>query len=232
MREKIRERKILVVDDEKDILDLIETVLKKQGFNYIMKAKSGAEAIHFCKNGHPDLIVLDIMLPDLDGYEVCKEIRHFSAVPIIFLSAMTEEIDRVLSFAIGGDDYLAKPFSPREMVYRIKAILNRVEPKEPTENVIVIGDLEIYKREAIVKKCGKEISLTAMEFKLIMFFAENKNAVLSKAQLLDAVWGLDFDGFDQTVAVHIRHLREKIEDDPQRPQYILTIKNLGYKFIG
>lgn len=229
----ILNRKILIVDDEEDLLDLMETVLRKEGFRRIITADTGEKALKLCKEKDPDIIILDIMLPDIDGYEICKEIRGFSNVPIIFLSAKSEEFDRLLSFALGGDDYITKPFSPKEVVYRIRAILRREQYNTHKDSTsIKISDLEINEEEGIVKKKDEVLQFTAMEFKLLIYLVENKNIVLSKTKIIDHVWGSDFDGFDNTLMVHIRHLREKIEDDPANPQYIQTIKKMGYKFLG
>lgn len=231
--ESIMEQKILLVDDEPDILVLMETVLMKEGFAKIMKAGNGKDALEICRTKMPNIIVLDIMLPDIDGYELCKQIREFSMVPIIFLSAKSEEIDKLLSFALGGDDYITKPFSPKEVVYRIKAILKREQYHTVQKrNTIQVNDLEICEEEGIVKKEGENLRLTAMEFKLLVYLVANRNIVLSKAQIIEAVWGSDFEGFDNTLMVHMRHLREKIEQDAAHPQYIQTIKKMGYKFVG
>lgn len=224
-------KKILLVDDEIDILDMMEIVLKKEGFKNIIKATSGKMAIDQFKLNSPDLIVLDIMLPDFDGYEVCKQIREMSIVPVIFLSAKDDEVDKLLSFALGGDDYITKPFSPKEVAYRIKAILKREQLyKEKEVEYIEIGNLRISEKRGYVEKAGKEIQLTAMEFKLLIFLVKNKNMILSKNQIIENVWGCDFEGFDNTLMVHIRHLREKIEDNAATPKYIQTIKRMGYKF--
>ena len=229
----ITQKKILLVDDEQDILDLVETVLHKEGFENIIKADTGMVGIKICREEKPDIMVLDIMLPDLNGYEVCKQIREFSTIPILFLSAKSEEIDRLLSFALGGDDYITKPFSPKEVAYRIKAVLKRSQINlEQKDNAIRINNLEVYKEEGIVKKNGVDITLTAMEFKLLIYFVENKNIIISKNSLLKNVWGSDFEGLDNTLMVHIRHLREKIEEDAGKPKYILTVKKMGYKFVG
>ena len=225
-------KKILLVDDEKDILDMVETVLKKEGFRNIIKATSGKSAIKEFEENRPDIIVLDIMLPDIDGNEVCRRIREISVVPIIFLSAKDEEIDKLLSFALGGDDYVTKPFSPKEVAYRIKAILKREQLyKEKESDLIQIGNLRISESKGYVEKDGEEVQLTAMEFKLLVFLARNKGIILSKSQIIESVWGSDFEGFDNTLMVHIRHLREKIEDDATNPKFIQTIKRMGYKFV-
>lgn len=224
-------KKILLVDDEVDILDMMEIVLKKEGFKNIIKATTGRQAVEEYRKSAPDIIVLDIMLPDFDGYEVCKQIREISIVPIIFLSAKNEEIDKLLSFALGGDDYITKPFSPKEVTYRIKAILKREQfYREQKAEWIEIGNIRISEERGCVEKNGKEIPLTAMEFKLLVFLAQNKGIVLSKSQIIENVWGIDFEGLDNTLMVHIRHLREKIEDNPTEPRYIHTIKKMGYKF--
>lgn len=225
-------RKILLVDDEIDILNMMETVLNKEGFKNIIKATTGQQAIEVYKKNLPDLIVLDIMLPDFDGYEVCRQIRKISIVPIIFLSAKDEEIDKLLSFALGGDDYITKPFSPKEVAYRIKAILKREELyREKKFECIEVGNLRINEIGGYVEKAGIELQLTALEFKLLVFLARNRGSIMSKSQIIENVWGSDYDGFDNTLMVHIRHLREKIEDDAAKPKYIQTIKNMGYKFI-
>lgn len=224
-------KKILLVDDEVDILDMMEIVLKKEGFNKIIKATTGKGAIEECQNSIPDIIVLDIMLPDMDGYEVCKMIRETSMVPIIFLSAKDEEIDKLLSFALGGDDYITKPFSPKEVAYRIKAIFKREQfYRDKDTKWIHVGNLKINEERGCVQKHGETLQLTAMEFKLLLYLARNKGMILSKSQIIEHVWGDDFEGFDNTLMVHIRHLREKIEDDSANPYYIQTVKKLGYKF--
>jgi len=226
--------KILLVDDEEDILDIIETVLKCEGFSRILKANNGKNALHICKEKNPDIIVLDIKLPDIDGYEICRRIREFSTVPIIFVSAKKDEVDKLLSFALGGDDYITKPFSAKELAYRIKAIIRReqIYSKVEINDSINVNDLEIVAEECVVRKNGKHIQLTAKEFSLLLYFVENRNIVLSKSRIIDSVWGSEYDGYDNTLMVHIRKLREKIEDDAANPQYIKTVKKLGYKFIG
>ncbi len=230
--DNVNKAKILLVDDEPDILNLMEAVLRKEGFSNITKADSGIAALDIFRNTIPDIVVLDIMLPDINGYEVCKKMRETSMIPVMFLSAKSEEVDKLLSFALGGDDYITKPFSPKEIAYRIRAILNREQyHKKGNHTNTKIDDIEIYEKEGIVKKAGKELNLTAMEFKLLVYMVNNKNIILSKSQLIEQVWGSEYDGYDNTLMVHIRHLREKIEDDAANPQYIQTIKKMGYKFV-
>ena len=225
-------KKILLVDDEVDILDMLEVVLRKEGFENIIKTTTGKDAMEACEKNHPDLVVLDIMLPDLDGYQVCKKIRETSMVPIVFLSAKEEEIDKLLSFTLGGDDYITKPFSPKEVAYRIKAILKRQEfYRSKSDSWMQIGNLRISEEKGCVQKNGETIPLTAMEFNLLLYLVKNRGNVLSKSQIIAQVWGSNFEGFDNTLMVHIRRLREKIENDPAKPFYIQTIKKLGYKFV-
>jgi DNA-binding response OmpR family regulator len=232
---EILDRKILLIDDEIELLKLIETVLKKEGFRRIIKATNGLEGISLCKSEKPDLIVLDIMMPHIDGFEVCKQIREFSFVPIVFLSAKSEDVDKILALGLGADDYVTKPFSPKEVAFRIKAHLRRniyiknelslKEEKISFGNVII----DLHKGEVI--KDNELLSLTPREYTLLSYMAKNSNQILSKQMLCDAVWGDDFEGYDNTIMVHIRKLREKIEADPSNPKHIITIKGLGYKLI-
>jgi len=174
------------------------------------------------------------MLPDIDGYEVCKQIRKFSHCPILFLSSKNDELDKILGLAVGGDDYVTKPFSPREVVYRVKAQLRRVQYKHNSTNdfSIKIGELMIDPNGCRVMKGNKEIELTAREFEILQYLAENKGRVISRERLYETIWGEDSFGCDNTIMVHIRHLREKIEEDPSAPKYIITMKGLGYKLVN
>ena len=233
---KMKDKKILLVDDEVDILNLLEAVLKKEGFNNIYKTTLGYEAIKMCKQMAPDLIVLDIMLPDIDGFEGCRRLREFCLVPIIFLSAKDEDVDKLLGLGIGGDDYITKPFSPKEVAFRIKAHFRRSEyfnlkSKTEQKRIIRFGDIEIDEDRAEVRKNKKIVTLTNKEYKLLLFLAQNPNKILSKSQILDWVWGCDFEGYENTLMVHIRHLRQKLEDDPANPKHIVTVKGLGYKLV-
>ena len=174
------------------------------------------------------------MLPDIDGYEVCKQIRQFSHCPILFLSSQNDELDKILGLAVGGDDYVTKPFSPREIAFRVKAQLRRMEYRKDSvqSKPILIGALTIDAEGCRVIKAGKELDLTAREFEILQYLAENKGRVISRERLYEALWGEDGFGCDNTVMVHIRHLREKLEDDPAAPQYIITLKGLGYKLVN
>ncbi|MGN2348953.1 response regulator transcription factor [Clostridium cagae] len=228
--------KILIVDDEIEILKLLETVLKKEGFNNVYTAKTLKEGLAEFNRVKPELVILDIMLPDGDGYEICKDIRSKSNVPILFLSAKTEELDKILGFAIGGDDYITKPFSPKEVAFRVKAHLRRVNynnenlnENNTEEKIIKFGPYVLNESRAELIKDSKTIELTAKELKILSLLAHNQNQIISKEKLWDKVWGEDYFGFDNTIMVHIRKLREKIEDDSSNPKYILTVRGLGYK---
>lgn len=224
--------KILIADDEPEILSLLEKALKLEGFNNVIKAQNGTDAVSLCKTEAPDAVILDIMMPGMDGYEVCKKIREFSIAPILFLSSKNDEVDKILGLAVGGDDYVTKPFSPKEVVYRIKAQLRRVSyGKASASDPIRVGRLVIDPDKCEVSIDGRTIGLTAREYELLKTMAENKGRVLSRERLYETVWGETGFGYDNTVMVHIRHLREKIESDPNDPKYIITLKGLGYKVV-
>ena len=230
----MNEYKIMVVDDEPDILDLLEKALKIEGYNHIIKMDNGKSAINACKENHPDIIILDVMLPDIDGYEVCKKIREFSFCPILFLSSKNDELDKILGLAVGGDDYVTKPFSPKEIAYRVKAQLRRARYKQnpSKEYSIKIGELMIDFEGCRVLKGNVSIELTAREFEILQYLAENKGRVISRERLYETIWGEDSFGCDNTIMVHIRHLREKLEDNPAAPKYLITMKGLGYKLVN
>ncbi|WP_330655546.1 response regulator transcription factor [Alkaliphilus sp. B6464] len=232
----ISDKKILLVDDEIDILDLLEAVLLKEGFQKIYKVTNGYEAIGISKEMKPDIIVLDIMMPYMDGFEVCRRLREVTFVPIIFLSARDEDVDKLLGLGIGGDDYITKPFSPKEVAFRIKAHFRRSEymalkDHVKEKNIITFGDIEINRDKGEVKRRGVPVDLTAKEHNLLLYLAQNPNQILSKNKIFEKVWGCDFEGYDNTLMVHIRHLRQKIEDAPANPKHIVTIKGLGYKLV-
>ncbi|MBU5311243.1 response regulator transcription factor [Tissierella carlieri] len=222
--------KILLVDDEKDILDLLETTLIKEGFKEIYKSLSGYEGIELCKKINPDIIVLDIMLPDIDGFQVCQSLREITLCPILFLSAKNDDIDKLLGLSLGGDDYITKPFSPKEVAYRIKAQLRRKAYLNTIENnIIEFGQISINEGKKEVSKNGQVLSLTAKEYQLLLYLAKYPNHILSKKTLYEAIWEEPYFGDDNTIMVHIRKIREKVEDIPSSPKYLLTIKGLGYK---
>jgi len=224
---------VLIIDDEEDILRIIKTVLLKEGIENVVTAATAKEGFAKFQTIEPDLVILDIMLPDGEGYDVCKQMRNTSNVPILFISAKTEEVDKLLGFAIGGDDYITKPFSPKEVAYRVKAQLRRADFRpldDVTDSILKAGPFELNEQTAELLKDGEVIELKPKELGLMTYFLQNINKVISKERLYDTVWGEDFFGSDNTVMVHIRRLREKIEVDPSHPKFINTIKGLGYKF--
>ncbi|MFO8192942.1 MAG: response regulator transcription factor [Bacillota bacterium] len=220
---------VLLVDDEKTLVKALTFNLEKEGFS-VEQAYDGEEALQKVFTLAPDIVVLDLMLPGLDGFEVCRRIRKKLDVPIIMLTARSEDIDKVLGLELGADDYLTKPFNARELVARIKAILRRsVVRNESTKKLIQIGDLQVDLLQHRVRLREQEISLTSKEFALLSFLVANAGNVYSREQLLEQVWGYDYYGDVRTVDVHIRHLREKLERDPGNPDYILTVWGTGYK---
>jgi len=227
------DRKILLVDDEKDIADLIEEVLRQDSFKNIKKAYTGMDAVQVCREYQPDVVVLDIMLPDIDGIEVCKQIREFSFCSILFLSSKNDDIDKILGLSCGGDDYITKPFSPREIVYRIKAQLRRQQyqsvMRTDVKGLLTVGGLALDRESSRIYKNEKEIDLTGREFLLLSYLMENADKIISKERLYEQVWGEYSSICDNTIMVHIRHIREKIEDTPSTPKQLITIKGLGYK---
>lgn len=220
---------VLVVDDEKTLVKALSFNLEKEGFR-VEQAYDGEEALQKVFAIKPDIVVLDLMLPELDGFEVCRRIRKKLDIPIIMLTARSEDIDKVLGLELGADDYLTKPFNSRELVARIKAILRRSSfREEESKKLLQIGSLQIDLLQHRVRLEGREIGLTSKEFALLSFMASNAGNVYSREQLLEEVWGYDYYGDVRTVDVHIRHLREKIEKDPGNPEYLLTIWGTGYK---
>ena len=221
---------VLLVDDEKTLVKALKFNLEKEGFQ-VEEAFDGEEALEKAFNLNPDIIILDLMLPGLDGFEVCREIRKKEEIPIIMLTAKGEDIDKVLGLELGADDYMTKPFNPRELVARIKAILRRSSVKdESLRKQIQIGSMQIDLLQQRVRLGEQEIDLTAKEFALLSYLASNAGRVYSREQLLEQIWGYNYYGDARTVDVHIRHLREKIEEDPSNPQLILTVWGTGYKF--
>lgn len=223
-------QKILVVDDEKPIADIIKFGLEKDGFDVVC-AYDGNEAVEMVKEHVPNLILLDIMLPYRDGMEVCREVRKTYDMPIIMLTAKDSEIDKVLGLELGADDYVTKPFSTRELIARVKANLRRnqkaQEPEEETKN-IAIGPLLIQPEAYLVTKRDQPIELTHREFELIYYLARHIGQVMTREHLLQAVWGYDYFGDVRTVDVTVRRLREKVEDNPSNPAWIVTRRGVGY----
>ncbi len=223
---------ILIVEDEKPISDILKFNLQKEGFNTIC-SYDGKEALEKALEEEIDLILLDVMLPSLDGFQVCRQIREKSNVPIIMLTAKEEEVDKVLGLELGADDYITKPFGMRELIARVKANIRRVgidSENNSNSNTIKLLDLEIDLEKFSVRKQGKSIELTLREFELLKFMANNPDKIFSREELLKDVWGYDYYGDIRTVDVTVRRLREKIEDDPSNAKYILTKRGLGYYF--
>ncbi|QZY57156.1 response regulator [Crassaminicella profunda] len=225
-------KKVLVVDDEQHIIELIQFNLESNGYD-VITSENGEDAIAVAEEEMPDVIILDLMLPGIDGFEACKKIRNNEKtrkIPIIMLTAKGEEMDKVLGLELGADDYLTKPFSVRELIARIKAVLRRFEevPKEVIKT-IKVNDIVMDIEKHEVMKSGEKIELTLKEFELLQILARNRGKVLSRNFLLDEVWGYDYFGETRTVDVHIRHLRKKIEDNDRYPVYIETIRGIGYK---
>lgn len=225
-------KKILVVDDEKPIADILQFNLENEGFE-VRCAYDGEEALEKVSEEKPDLILLDVMLPKKDGMEVCRELRRTYNMPIIMLTAKDSEIDKVLGLELGADDYVTKPFSTRELIARVKANLRRhyndsSEVSKEETNEIKIGDITIYPDKYMLRKKGEELELTHREFELFYFLAQHRGQVQTREDLLQTVWGYDYFGDVRTVDVTVRRLREKVEDDPSQPFYIMTRRGVGY----
>lgn len=231
-------KKVIVVDDELSIVTLLQYNLEQAGFN-VLTAMDGKKALELAETEQADVMILDLMLPELDGMEVCKEMRlkHIQT-PILMLTAKDDEFDKVLGLELGADDYMTKPFSPRELVARVKAIIRRTtgtrtqdveSNKVIVQEEIKIKDLIIYPDQYEASYQEQKLDLTPKEFELLLYLAHHKNRVLTRDQLLSAVWNYDFTGDTRIVDVHISHLREKIEENTKKPMYIKTIRGLGYK---
>lgn len=224
------EPKILLVEDEADLAELLRVTLNKEGLQQIFIASTLAQGEQLFYNVSPDIALLDVMLPDGESYELCKTIRQTSHIPILFMSAKTDEVDKLVGLAIGGDDYISKPFSPKEVAYRVKAHLRRAEYMTTSVAAIEVGPFTM-RDEAEIYQNGQLLELTAKEVGLLATFLRSPNRIISKETLFEKVWGEDFVGGDNTVMVHIRRLREKIETNPSAPKFITTVKGLGYKLV-
>ena len=225
------ERCILVVDDEQSIVDILSFNLKREGYK-VIEAYDGEEGYIKAISEKPDLILLDVMLPKMDGFDVCKKIREISSVPIIMLTARDEEIDKVLGLELGADDYMTKPFGVRELMARVKANLRRLaQPvKEESSDKMTFGALVIDNEKYEVSKAGQIVELTVREFELLKFLAAQPDKIFTRENLLEKVWGYEYYGDLRTVDVTVRRLREKLEDDPAEPTYIMTKRGVGYLF--
>ncbi len=228
--------KVLVVEDDQTLRSVLEYNLAKEGYR-VLTAEDGVEALELARAERPHLVILDIMLPRMDGLEVCRILRKESAMPILMLTARVEEVDKVVGLELGADDYVTKPFGMRELLARVRAMLRRIQvaegpgvvPDEAGLPLIKAGDLEVDERRHRVSSRGSKIDLTPTEFALLAFLARNAGRVFTRDQLLQNVWGYDYAGDTRTVDVHIRWLRQKIEADPSRPRHLLTVRGVGYK---
>jgi two-component system response regulator RegX3 len=222
--------KVLVVEDEQSLREPLVFMLEKEGYE-VIEAQDGLEAIAHFESSAPDVILLDLMIPKLDGNQVCKKIRLQSNVPIIMLTAKDSEVDKVVGLEIGADDYVTKPYSTRELLARMKAVLRRnQQPQVDTGAVLVAGELRFDSERHQVTLSGNPIAFPLKEFELLELLMENVNRVLTRGQIIDRVWGSNYFGDTKTLDVHIKRLRSKIEEDPARPKYIQTVRGLGYKF--
>ena len=229
-RETMRAR-ILVVDDEKVVTEVVERYLRVEGYE-VSVASDGTEALRLAQEWAPDLVVLDLMLPEVDGLEVCRQIRRDSLVPIIMLTARGDETDRVVGLELGADDYVAKPFSPRELTARVKSVLRRAQSGhvQAAGGTLRFDRLTVNPQTRVVMADAEEAHLTGKEFDLLFFLASNPGQVFTREQLMDKAWDYTYAGDSSTVTVHIRRLREKVEVDPVKPRYIKTVWGVGYKF--
>lgn len=223
---------ILVVDDEQNLVDLVKGYLEREGF-VVLTAVDGPSAVEVTRARRPDLIVLDVMLPGFDGVEACRQIRQFSDAYVLMLTARSEEIDKIVGLSVGADDYLTKPFSPRELVARVKAMLRRPrslgQPTDEAPPVRRFGELVLDEGRHVVTHRGAEVALTAREFQLLATLAAHPGHVFTRSQLLERVWGDDYYD-DHVVDVHVANLRKKLEDDPTNPRFIETVRGVGYRF--
>jgi two-component system OmpR family response regulator len=229
------EKTILIVEDDKALVDVLKYHLSKEGYHVVI-ALDGSQALEGARKSQPNVILLDVMLPKMDGFEVCRILRKEMTVPILMLTAKDSEIDKIVGLEIGADDYLTKPFSMRELVARIRAMLRRSEMVETDPScqavLIRVGELEIDTARRKVSVSESTVKLTTKEFDLLLFLAENKGIVFSREHLLEKVWGYDYAGDTRTVDVHIRWLREKIETNPGKPEHLITVRGVGYKLEG
>jgi len=225
-------KRILIVEDDRDLADLIRYNLEREGFQ-VAAVHNGADALARLRAAPPDLVILDLMLPGMPGLELCKALRRderLSRLPVLVISARGEETDRVLGLELGADDYLTKPFSPRELVARVRALLRRAEPGDAALRPVTAGILELDPASLQARKRGEPVPLSVLEFRLLHFLATYPGRVFSREALLDAVWGTDRFVTQRSVDVYIRRLREKIEDDPEHPVYLKTVRGAGYMF--
>jgi DNA-binding response OmpR family regulator len=221
-------KKILVVDDEPKIVDIVTAYLKRESYR-VLTAYDGKEAIEIARNQVPDLIILDLMLPEISGWDVCRTLRAESNVPIIMLTARDEDTDKIVGLELGADDYITKPFNPKELVSRVRAVLRRSEGTPKKQRKIEFAGLSIDPERHEVRRGDRLVELTPTEFELLRVLVEVPGRVYSRAQLLDKVQGVAYEGYERTIDSHIKNLRKKLELDPDRPKYVITVRGIGYK---
>ncbi len=227
--ENMYKSKILIIDDDPKLNALLKDYLAKFGFE-TTSAVDPVEGLRMIKRDQPDLIILDVMMPEMDGFEVCREIRNNYSIPVIMLTARGDVTDRVVGLELGADDYVPKPFEPRELVARIQTVLRRILPDATTEK-IKIGALELFPGKYQANLNGESLEISTLEFELLLLFVKNKNRVLSRDQLMEKLHGMDLSVFDRSIDVLVSRLRQKLGDDPKKPVYIKTIRGLGYKYV-
>ncbi len=220
---------ILVVDDEKEILKLARDYLERAGFR-VLSANEGVTALAVARGDQPDLVVLDLNLPGMDGLDVCRTLRQESDVPIIMLTARVDETDRLIGLELGADDYISKPFSPRELVARVRAVLRRTGADTRQAEILRVSDLEIHLAGHRVTRSGDLVELSRIEFNLLVILAQHPGLTYTRAQLLERIHGYAFEGYDRSIDAHIKNLRRKLEPNPSEPIYVLTVYGVGYKF--
>jgi DNA-binding response OmpR family regulator len=221
-------KKILAVDDEKRIVEIIRAYLEKDGYQ-VISAFDGRTALDIFNKEHPDLVILDLMLPEVSGWEVCRSVRRGSEIPVIMLTARDEVTDKIVGLEMGADDYITKPFDPKELVSRVRAVLRRSEPKVQSQDLVYLADLSIDIRKRQVSRAGTVFELTPNEFDILKIMAQNPGQVFTRMQLLDRVQGDAYEGYERTIDSHIKNLRKKIEPDPEHPRYLITVHGVGYK---
>jgi two-component system response regulator RegX3 len=221
--------RVLVVEDEESYSDPLAYMLRKEGFDVALAANGPAALEEFARHG-ADIVLLDLMLPGLPGTEVCRQIRQTSSVPVIMVSAKDTEVDKVVGLELGADDYITKPYSPRELVARIRAVLRRGSEPDLVPSTVEAGGVRMDVERHIVTVAGREVRLPLKEFELLEMFLRNAGRVLTRGQLIDRVWGADYVGDTKTLDVHVKRLRAKIEEDPANPQHLVTVRGLGYKY--
>ncbi len=221
-------KKILVVDDEEKIVEILKAYLERDNYQ-VLVAYDGRSALELATKQHPDLIILDLMLPEISGWDVCRTLRQDSEVPIIMLTARDDTTDKIVGLELGADDYVTKPFDPKEVVSRIRAVLRRTEAKAVPKDVLKVADLSIDTGKRTVYRGEQAIELTSLEFEMLRALAESPGRVLSRMQLLDRTQGDAYLGYERTVDSHIKNLRKKIEPDPENPRYVITVYGVGYK---